>query len=106
MDYSLMRLAKYNPDQVQREMALLDLHWKILPTEEIKRRFEFKGFKVALLFVQEVGKIAEELHHHPDIYIGFNRVEIKISTHDVNGLTELDFLLAREVDALFEGNFH
>ena len=61
---------------------------------EIFKQYQFENFVEALEFVNRIGAIAEELGHHPDITINYNRVKLSVSTHDANGLTELDFKLA------------
>lgn len=67
----------------------------------ISRNFAFKDFKEALAFVQKVGRIAEKMQHHPDIYLhDFNYVTLRLTTHDVGGVSDKDLDLAREIDAL------
>ena len=61
---------------------------------EIFKQYQFENFVQALEFVNRVGAIAEELGHHPDITINYNRVKLSVITHDAGGLTELDFKLA------------
>jgi 4a-hydroxytetrahydrobiopterin dehydratase len=58
-------------------------------------------FKLALDFVNKVGKIAEKEGHHPDIFLfGWNKVRISLSTHTINGLSINDFVLASKIDLL------
>jgi 4a-hydroxytetrahydrobiopterin dehydratase len=59
-----------------------------------------EGFPQALTFVGQVGRLAEERDHHPDIDIRYNRVILALSTHDSGGITRLDVELARAIDAL------
>jgi 4a-hydroxytetrahydrobiopterin dehydratase len=54
----------------------------------------------AISFINRVAVIAERKNHHPDIRISYNRVTISLITHDVKGLTDLDFQLAEEIDTL------
>ncbi|MFP4402166.1 MAG: 4a-hydroxytetrahydrobiopterin dehydratase [Candidatus Nanoarchaeia archaeon] len=70
----------------------------------LSRTFEFKDFKEALTFVNEVGVICEELNHHPNISMyDYKYVIITTTTHDVgNTLTELDYTLTQRIDELFE----
>ena len=68
--------------------------------EVITRTFQFKDFPAALKFVNVVGGIAEQVQHHPDIDIRWNKVTLALTTHDVGGLTEKDFALARQCDDL------
>ena len=58
------------------------------------------SFPAAIEFVVAVGRLAEEADHHPDIDIRWRTVRLAVVTHDAGGLTELDFALARAVDAL------
>jgi 4a-hydroxytetrahydrobiopterin dehydratase len=67
---------------------------------EIYRSFNLPSFPAALVFAAADGHLAERAYHHPDILIQFRKVTLKLSTHSVGGLTEKDFLLAREVDAI------
>lgn len=67
---------------------------------QLKKRFDFKNFAESLEFVNRVGAIAEVRDHHPDITFGWGYAEFAITTHDAGGITERDFELAREIDAL------
>ena len=60
--------------------------------------YKFKNFRQALDFTNRVGELAEEQGHHPDIYLSWGRVKLKIWTHKINGLTESDFIFAAKVD--------
>ena len=66
----------------------------------LERRYDFKNFRQALAFTNRVGGLAEEEGHHPDIYLAWGRVDLKIWTHTIDGLTESDFILAAKVDRL------
>ena len=48
----------------------------------------------------DVGKIAEQEGHHPDISYGWGYAKIKISTHAIKGLAESDFILAAKIDKI------
>lgn len=67
--------------------------WKI-ESGELVRTFKFKDFLTALDFVNQVGKLAEDEGHHPDIDIRYNRVKLALVTHDAGGLTAKDFDVA------------
>ena len=64
----------------------------------ISRRFVFKDFKQAFGFMTEVALKAEDLGHHPDWSNVYKTVDVTLSTHDVGGLSELDFKLADFMD--------
>ncbi|MEM0173678.1 MAG: 4a-hydroxytetrahydrobiopterin dehydratase [Sulfolobaceae archaeon] len=66
----------------------------------IRKELRFKDFKEAINFLVKLQPVADSLDHHPDICVQYNKVIIEIFTHDVNGITEKDFELAREIDKL------
>ena len=66
----------------------------------IARTFQFKDFPAAVKFINVVALAAEESWHHPDIDIRWNKVTLALTTHDVSGLTQKDFDLARQFDQL------
>ena len=66
----------------------------------ISRAFQFKDFSAAMKFVDAVAGLAEQSWHHPDIDIRWNKVTLKLTTHDAGGLTQKDFDLARQFDQL------
>jgi 4a-hydroxytetrahydrobiopterin dehydratase len=72
--------------------------WAVVNNHHIEREFKFPDFKRALDFVNKVGNIAEEQGHHPDIYLAWGRVQVKVWTHKIDGLTESDFILAAKID--------
>jgi 4a-hydroxytetrahydrobiopterin dehydratase len=75
--------------------------WKLSTNaKKIRQEFQFKDFKEAMKFVNKVAEIAESEGHHPDIHIFYNRVNIELWTHAVNGLSENDFILAAKIDAI------
>ena len=57
-------------------------------------------FVAALAFVGEVGRLAEQADHHPDIDIRYDRVTLALMTHDSDGITQADLDLARAIDRL------
>ena len=67
---------------------------------EIHKLFVHKDFARAMGFVQSVALLAEKMNHHPDIDIRWNKVILSLSTHSAGGLTEKDFALAEQINAL------
>ncbi len=67
---------------------------------ELTRIFELPGFPAALMFVSAVGFLAEAAGHHPDIMIKYRTVKLSLVTHDAGGLTDKDFALASQINAL------
>lgn len=66
--------------------------------DALTRRYTFADFSHALDFVNAVGKAAEDIQHHPDIDIRWNKVTLTLTTHDAGGLTLLDMQLAAATD--------
>ena len=54
----------------------------------------------AINFVNAVAKIADEVDHHPDIFISYNKVKISLITHDLGEISEKDYSLAKEIESL------
>ena len=74
--------------------------WKENATA-LSRDYAFKDFSQALAFIVKVGLLAEKQNHHPEIRNVYNRVWLKLYTHDAgNTVTEKDHKLARAIDAL------
>ena len=87
--------------EIQRELGALS-GWS-RKGNEITRTFAFDGFPAALEFAQKLVPIAEGMNHHPDIDIRYNKVTIRLSTHDKGGITDKDLEQAKQIDALSLG---
>jgi len=87
-------------DEIDRYLNLLRTPWKVIDKKGIHKVFPFENFKRAMAFCQEVGLLAEQENHHPEIHISYDQVEIELSTHSVGGLTKNDFILAAKIDAI------
>lgn len=74
--------------------------WTVVEEHHLRKEYRFPDFAQALAFVNEVGALAEEQGHHPDVYLAWGKVEITLWTHKIDGLTESDFIMAAKVDQL------
>lgn len=74
--------------------------WKIVDDHHLEKELTFPDFATALAFVNQIGTLAEEDNHHPDLYLGWGKVRITLWTHTANGLTDKDFRLAARIDRL------
>jgi 4a-hydroxytetrahydrobiopterin dehydratase len=74
--------------------------WEVVNGHHLKKNYGFANFAEALAFVNQVGELAEEQGHHPDVCFGWGTAEITIFTHKIDGLTESDFILAAKIDQL------
>lgn len=74
--------------------------WKI-NSEYIEREFNFVNFIEAFAFMTKVALICEKHNHHPNWENVYSKVIIKLSTHDLGGITNLDQNLALEINSIF-----
>jgi len=72
--------------------------WHVAEEHHLEKTYTLKNFAEALALVNRIGAIAEEQNHHPDIFLAWGRVGVKIWTHTINGLTESDFVFAAKCD--------
>lgn len=86
--------------EIQKHLGELKLKWSVLSGKKIQHQFEFKNFKEAMSFVNKIADIAEAEGHHPDIFIYYNKVNIELWTHAINGLFKNDFILAAKIEKL------
>lgn len=70
--------------------------------EAIFRSYRFADFNTAFGFMTRVAIRAEQLDHHPEWFNVYSRVDVTLTTHDADGVTELDIALARFMDAAAE----
>ena len=66
----------------------------------LHREIASGNFAKGVQWITRIAEVAEELNHHPDIVLTYTRVTVEIYTHDVGGITEFDFELARRIDSL------
>ena len=88
--------------RVEAEQKMAEVPgWQL--TEEarqLQRKFTFADFTTALAFVNQVGALAEQEDHHPDIRFGWGYVDVIFYTHKINGLHDNDFIMAAKVNGL------
>jgi 4a-hydroxytetrahydrobiopterin dehydratase len=81
---------------------LNDLPGWVLQSGSIQKEFRFKSYLTGLDFAYSVGKIAELENHHPDLFVGWRRVRIVLSTHAIKGLSQNDFVMAAKFEVEYE----
>ncbi len=75
--------------------------WQLIDNVRIEKTFSFGNFREALHFVNTIGDIAEAEGHHPDVEIfGWNKVRVSLTTHNIGGLSDNDFIMASKIDLL------
>lgn len=91
-------MALLADEQIQQQLA--GSEWT-RDGDSIVREYKRADFAAAIAFVNRVAELAQDANHHPDIFVhGWNRVRLELSTHSEGGLTDADFALARQIDAL------
>jgi 4a-hydroxytetrahydrobiopterin dehydratase len=77
--------------------------WADVPGKDaIQKRFTFTDFSAAFGFMTRAALVAEKLDHHPEWFNVYNKVDVTLTTHDADGVTQLDIDLATAMDRLAE----
>ncbi len=88
----------FNPESIQSQLLNLK-DWQFIDNS-IERNFKFSNFVQAMGFIVQVGILAEKNNHHPELFNVYNKVKIRLNTHDANGVTEKDIILAMAIDKI------
>lgn len=87
-----------NKEEAERFILKLD-KWSLVEDKFIEKIIIFKDFKDAIFFVDKISVIAEDEGHHPNISVfDYNKVKITLTTHNIGGLSENDFIMAAKID--------
>ena len=91
-------LPKLTASAIQERLHALP-HWRLSANgTAIERHYLWRDFEQALAFMNALARWAQQHNHHPDMRNVYNRVEVRLSTHDAGGLTDQDFAQARAAD--------
>jgi 4a-hydroxytetrahydrobiopterin dehydratase len=93
-----MPIAKLSPAEIEQHLQQRP-DWG-LDKHKLYRHFVFGSFIEAFGFMAQVALLAETANHHPEWSNVYDRVEIYLTTHEVSGITERDFSLAKQIDSL------
>jgi 4a-hydroxytetrahydrobiopterin dehydratase len=77
--------------------------WEVVDEHHLEGTYEFEDFRDALEFTKEVGELAEEEWHHPDLHLSWGEVVVEMWTHKIDGLHKSDFVMAARMDRIHEG---
>ncbi|MAE52068.1 MAG: 4a-hydroxytetrahydrobiopterin dehydratase [Micavibrio sp.] len=69
-------------------------------TKSIHKDLKFQDFNQAWGFMNRVALLAEKMDHHPEWFNVYNRVEIKLTTHDAGGISDRDITMAKAIDQM------
>ncbi len=89
-------MKTYNQETASELLKTLS-NWQF-KNNGIEKKFEFKNFSQALAFMLQVGIESEKMNHHPEWSNVYNKVNIRLTTHDANGVTDKDFELAKKIE--------
>ena len=92
-------MSVLSDEDVQTRLAELGDGWEKYGNS-LRREFKFDDFTGAVDFVNRLTPIANELNHHPDLFISWNLVRVSLISHSEHGITEKDFELAKKLDGL------
>ncbi|KAF9185392.1 putative pterin-4-alpha-carbinolamine dehydratase [Haplosporangium sp. Z 767] len=97
-----MTLQKLTAQEQTEALAQLK-EWSLVDGREaIKRTLTFKDFNAAFGFMTRVALYADKADHHPEWFNVYNRVEVTLATHDVQGLSVRDVKLATFIDEIYK----
>lgn len=85
--------------EVAAQLSVLP-DWK-LERGAIARSFRFRDYHETIAFVNALAWVAHAADHHPDLAVGYDRCEVRFSTHSVGGISDNDFICAAETDAIY-----
>jgi 4a-hydroxytetrahydrobiopterin dehydratase len=91
-------MTPLSPDQIHHRLPSL-LHWHLIDNQ-LTRTFVFPNFLAAINFVDKLALLAEAANHHPDIDIRYNKITLRLTSHDAGGITTKDFTLAEQISTL------
>lgn len=105
--YASTRLQASSPKRIKLSESergdklepLLSAGWKMVEGRDaIKKSFQFRDFNEAFGFMTRVALKADKMDHHPEWFNVYNKVEVTLSTHDCQGLSQRDITLATFID--------
>ena len=92
-------MALLTADEINARLAGLT-DWEVHESQ-LTRTYTLPSFTHAIVFIGAIGQLAEAANHHPDLRLfGYKYVTVELSTHSAGGLTQRDFDLAQQIQAL------
>jgi 4a-hydroxytetrahydrobiopterin dehydratase len=97
------RIKLSEADREEKLQHLMDAGWAMVDGRDaIKKSFQFGDFNEAFGFMTRVALKADKMDHHPEWFNVYNRVEVTLSTHDCQGLSQRDITLANFIEKTAE----
>lgn len=98
-------MTRLSEEEIAQQLSTLP-DWKRKDSKWIERRYRFKEYLEGIAFVNKIASLAEKENHHPFITIQYKMVIVSLTSWNENGLTGLDFKLARQIDDLYLADHH
>ena len=89
-------------DEIEIKKSLESIGEWSVDDGKLFREFVFPRFIEAFGFMASVATVAEKQDHHPEWFNVYNKVQIRLTTHEAGGITENDFGLARSINQIYE----
>lgn len=90
--------AKLTLKEIQAGLQAVEDWQLVVGRDAISKEFRFKDFNRAFAFMTRVAMKAEKMDHHPEWFNVYNKVQVTLATHDVDGVSDKDFKLAKFMD--------
>ncbi len=98
-----MRRDKLTPASIKEALKELEGWSGDEDGTGIGKSFRFRNFNAAFAFMTRVAMLAEKMNHHPEWFNVYNRIDVRLSTHDAGGVTILDIEMARKMNVYASG---
>lgn len=95
---------KLSQQEIELEIGKIQ-GWEVA-NGKLNRTFEFENFVQAFGFMTQVAIQSEKMNHHPEWFNVYNKLEINLVTHDINGISNYDIKLAETINHLYSKEFH
>ena len=98
-----MSIHRLSPEEINAAKGRVPA-WTVEtnPRDALYLEWKGKNFRETFALMTEIAELAEELNHHPEWFNVYSRLTIRLTTHDVGGLSELDFTMAERIDELIQ----
>ena len=90
------------PAEIEPLIKELAGGWQEVENHHLFKEFTLPSFAENLKATNAIGELAEQIGHHPNLYLSFKILQVTIYTHKIDGLAEADFILAAKIDQLLK----
>ena len=87
-----------SPDEINKSLSNYGWEYK---SKKITKTYSFKTYLDGIDFVNKIAELAEKNNHHPDMYIGWCRINLTLTSHDYGGVTKACITMAKAADEIF-----